>query len=387
MASASGLSTTNILDTRHHIMMRRVPALDGLRGVAILLVLLWHFFFAVHSQPRILQILKTAGCLSWSGVDLFFVLSGFLIGGILLEAKNSPRYFSTFYIRRAYRILPLYAVIVALNYLWPVAFRLLPALGNFSPSEIPLWGYLTFTQNFWSGFGRKETIVAGVTWSLAVEEQFYLTMPLLVRKLSRSHLAWVLVSTVVCAPLLRVLLRSTLKNGNGLDYGLMPCRADALCLGVLVALLVRTPHLCNILIARRSLLFWVWGMLAVALALLTWKQYSYDSHAMTGVGYSVLALFYTSCLLITLTAQGWLQKALSCRMLTELGALSYCVYLIHLLTVEGCRLILGLHFGYQSRAAHLGSLLIGVPLLFAVAKLSWRFFEQPMLRRGHAYQY
>jgi peptidoglycan/LPS O-acetylase OafA/YrhL len=86
----------------------RVPALDGLRGVAILLVLLRHSFFGLESQSSLLSAFLAAGRLTWSGVDLFFVLSGFLIGGILLDARKSPRYFSTFYIRRAYRILPLY---------------------------------------------------------------------------------------------------------------------------------------------------------------------------------------------------------------------------------------------------------------------------------------
>ena len=90
----------------------RIPALDGLRGIAILLVLLRHAIFGVTSvqgleaHSRLVSALLTAGQLSWSGVDLFFVLSGFLIGGILLDARPSLRYFQTFYIRRAYRILP-----------------------------------------------------------------------------------------------------------------------------------------------------------------------------------------------------------------------------------------------------------------------------------------
>ncbi|MGA7905778.1 MAG: acyltransferase, partial [Candidatus Sulfotelmatobacter sp.] len=92
----------------------RIPALDGLRGVAILLVLLCHAVFELHPRSTFLSRLLIAGRLTWSGVDLFFVLSGFLIGGILLDARRSPRYFSTFYARRAYRILPLYMVILAL---------------------------------------------------------------------------------------------------------------------------------------------------------------------------------------------------------------------------------------------------------------------------------
>jgi len=108
---------------------------------------------------------------------------------------------------------------------------------------------------------------------------------------------------------------------------------------------------------------------------------------MVFIGYSVLALFYTCCLLITLTSGGPVQRLLCNPLLTELGLLSYCLYMIHLPLVEGIRQILGLYFGYQSHAAHLGSLLIGLPLLFVLAKLSWKYFEKPLLRRGHAYQY
>ena len=98
----------------------RIPALDGLRGIAILLVLLRHAIFGVTSvqgieaHSRFASFVIACGQLSWSGVDLFFVLSGFLIGGILLDARSSPRYFQTFYIRRAYRILPLYFLVIGL---------------------------------------------------------------------------------------------------------------------------------------------------------------------------------------------------------------------------------------------------------------------------------
>src|SRR6516225_2852466 len=134
----------------------RIPALDGLRGIAIGLVLLRHAIFGVTSVEGIethspfTSALVAAGQLTWSGVDLFFVLSGFLIGGILLDARESPRYFQTFYFRRAYRILPLYFVTLAI-----FLFQHLPWMsalmrpGRFQPLEIPGWAYATFTQNFW----------------------------------------------------------------------------------------------------------------------------------------------------------------------------------------------------------------------------------------------
>ena len=116
----------------------RIPALDGLRGAAILLVILRHSFFGLETQSHFLASILVAGQLTWSGVDLFFVLSGFLIGGILLDARDSPRYFQTFYIRRAYRIFPLYGLVSGLFLVRHLPFQLVPGiLGVHSPLQIP----------------------------------------------------------------------------------------------------------------------------------------------------------------------------------------------------------------------------------------------------------
>jgi peptidoglycan/LPS O-acetylase OafA/YrhL len=139
-AAASTLQLASIPD-----WSIRIPGLDGLRGIAILLVLLRHSFFGMETGSRFLAKILAAGQLTWSGVDLFFVLSGFLIGGILLDARESPRYFQTFYIRRAYRIFPLYGVITALFLMRHLPFHLLPGrFGDVSPltCEIACAAYL-----------------------------------------------------------------------------------------------------------------------------------------------------------------------------------------------------------------------------------------------------
>jgi peptidoglycan/LPS O-acetylase OafA/YrhL len=366
----------------------RVPALDGLRGIAILLVLLYHTVFATYTVSPVVQIVHRLGHLSWSGVDLFFVLSGFLIGGILLDTKDSPRYFKTFYIRRAYRILPIYAAIVAAYVVWLIVFRVQHGQwGDASVAQVPLWTYLTFTQNLWTACGWTELMVCGVTWSLAVEEQFYLTLPALIRKISRPVLTWMLVSVVIAAPLLRIIIHLIFKNGNVADYVLMPCRADTLCLGVLVALLVRTPRLWNAVMGRPTLVYWIAGIAVIGPAWLTYRGFGMFDNVMVEVGYSLLALFYTSCLLLALTAKGIVRRVLHNRALRHLGTLSYCVYLIHMSLIEGVRRVLALRFGDSTRLTHVLSLVIGIALVLAVAQLSWKFFEQPMLRRGHAYKY
>ena len=148
--------------------MKRIKELDGLRGIAILLVILWHYC-AVQIEPGnsvALEFLSRLLSTTWSGVDLFFVLSGFLIVGILVDAKGSPTYFKTFYIRRMCRILPLY-------YLMVVLFVLLPKIGLSGNDwlfarDLPLLSYFTLTQNFFMHNGGFGSNWLGVTWSLAI---------------------------------------------------------------------------------------------------------------------------------------------------------------------------------------------------------------------------
>jgi len=142
---------------------RRIPELDGLRGIAILLVLYLHYFVNGHGAAEQLGWLRypvAMGRLGWSGVDLLFVLSGFLIGGILLEAKDSSRYFQTFYIRRSFRILPLYFAVVSLFVVLKILFP--RGVGDFFGS-VPLWSYATFTQNIWRSLFSENGIWLGPT--------------------------------------------------------------------------------------------------------------------------------------------------------------------------------------------------------------------------------
>lgn len=367
----------------------RIPALDGLRGIAILLVLSWHLVFERYQNPDSLSGLFALGRFTWSGVDLFFVLSGFLIGGILLDVKSSARYFKAFYLRRAFRILPLYGLITGAYLLYHLL--LVP-----STSKIPLISYPTFTQNFWMAYlGVFGTAGMAVTWSLAVEEQFYLTIPILVRRLSRTQLCWVLALVAIDAPILRTLILHEFERGRFADYVLMPCRADALCLGVLSAVLIRVPRVWNLLVAKR---IWLRSSAAGLLVILGWlalQNYTQSATAMVTYGYSLLALFYTCCLLLALTERGVLHRILCNRQLMELGGIAYCVYLVHVPFIVGGRTLVARHFPALSQLPirHARGLVevvggfVGIVVTLFVAKLSWHFFEKPLLERGHYYQY
>ncbi len=185
---------------------------------AILIVILGHYL--VVSAPRFAErILGSALALSWTGVDLFFVLSGFLIGGILLDVRGAGSYFRVFYARRFFRIFPIY-------YAWLVFYVLLLTVGrsflqaHMASGIVPTlgfetWSHFLYLQNFVAGeYVAISAWCVGVTWSLAVEEQFYLIAPLAVRFLNRQTLSWALIMTVLAAPLIRLFVRAQFAYGS-----------------------------------------------------------------------------------------------------------------------------------------------------------------------------
>jgi peptidoglycan/LPS O-acetylase OafA/YrhL len=366
---------------------KQVKELDGLRGIAILLVLLCHSTFELHPSSKALAYLTSVGRLTWSGVDLFFVLSGFLIGGILLDARNSPRYYSTFYIRRAFRILPAYAVLVCvflIRFLRPDA----GALGAFSANQIPWFAYFTFSQNLWmAGLGSFGVGTMAATWSLAIEEQFYLTAPWVVRRITKRRLAITLVGLIAVAPLVRVVLYCFVSTGSFADYVLMPCRADTLGVGVLIALLVRQPKTFGFLLAKRSALKKIALLLLMALAIMTPWGLAFSGLMVTG-GYSCLACFYGSLLLIAVTgASPVITRLLRNKGLMKLGTLAYFTYLFHLPLMEAARRLLVHELGYSSGLIRFLGGWLGIGVTLVCAALSWRFFESPLLRKAHCYKY
>src|SRR5260221_3218564 len=221
----------------------RIPALDGLRGVAILMVLLNHFVPNRNYAPsHVMTWLSNAAQSGWAGVDLFFVLSGFLITGILIEAKVSPRYFRNFYMRRVLRIFPLYYGALVL------VFLLLPPLHVFDWSSFrtvwqnQLWNWSYCTNvGMWCADGRgfsSPQINLGHFWTLAIEEHFYLAWPALVITLPLRRLKSVCIAGVVLVPVARIVAVVAL-DASHLFFFQTPRRADSLMLGALFAAMGR----------------------------------------------------------------------------------------------------------------------------------------------------
>jgi len=354
---------------------KRIPALDGLRGLAILMVLMRHTVFDLRSNSKLLSPFLTAGTLTWSGVDLFFVLSGFLIGGILVDVKLSANYFKTFYIRRAYRIFPLYFLTIGLVLLKYLLFHLLRG-GAW-------WAYFTLTQNCW--YAGIPALYA--TWSLCVEEQFYLTIPFLIHKVRRSELVAALIAVALAAPLLRTLLYYRFPHGEAFSYMLTPCRADALCLGVLSAVLVRDPRGWRWLLTKRASLKGALIVFFAGLIFVTWHGYTAGPLMFT-FGFTWIAGFYAVALLTIVSSSGSIGNDILCnKSLMRLGTLAYCTYLIHVPCLHAGRQLFAIVFRASPGASLFPGKMIGVVVALSIASLSFKFFEKPLLRMGHRYQY
>src|SRR5262245_44918575 len=207
-----------------------IRELDGLRGIAILMVMVHRFW------PRTgVGVAADVAGAGWIGVDLFFVISGFLIAGILLGTKGDPGYFRNFYARRALRILPLYYLFVIGVF---VAFahnaEFLARAGS------PFW-YLVHLGNVPEGLlGLNTPYWIAPVWSLAIEEQFYLTFPLLVWLLDRRRMTILLVGMIALAPIIRLVTMLALPGSERVQYLFTLCRIDTIAVGCLLALIVRT---------------------------------------------------------------------------------------------------------------------------------------------------
>jgi peptidoglycan/LPS O-acetylase OafA/YrhL len=367
----------------------RVPELDGVRGLAILLVVVWHYaVFPLQQQlgsavPFGLRALRITA----SGVDLFFVLSGFLIGGLLLDHRASPNYFKVFYTRRLCRIVPLYFLWLGLFFLLLAAVPALAGsavLGTIFQQPFPSWSYLTFTQNLL--MARAETFGPawlGVTWSLAVEEQFYLLLPLMVRFLGARRLPLAFALLVLAAPVHRAIADS--RGGFG-ALVLMPCRADALLLGVLCAYLLRREGGRRLVAKSRWVLYVT--VLVTSVACLTAFGIQSPRYQKSPLFMSLLAFLYAALLLLAVTeTRGPVTWLFRTRWLRGLGLLAYGVYLIHP-AVNGLAhgLILGRLSGFAT-ISEIAVTLGAFAVTLALATLLWRRLEKPFIAWGHSVRY
>jgi peptidoglycan/LPS O-acetylase OafA/YrhL len=307
----------------------RLTALDGLRGAAIALVLGYHSLLLPAAASIGDRVYARVAGLGWSGVDLFFVLSGFLVTGILQDSRRRID-FRNFYARRFLRIFPPYYAFLLLRLLLmrTGALAQLPPLDG--KDLFYLFSYLTnVALAFQLSTPEAYTFDLGIFWSLAVEEQFYLVWPLLAWGLQPKVFKRVVCALFFTAGAIRITLLS-LGSGFAAAYMLTPCRMDALGAGALVALLVREQMDDKRLRrgARIVLLTCVTGLAAIVLGT---RSPSAATWAMEAVGYSLFAGAYASLLMLLVAgAEGRaIVRVFRSPPLVALGRRSYAMYLVH----------------------------------------------------------
>jgi peptidoglycan/LPS O-acetylase OafA/YrhL len=337
-------------------MKRKIPQLDAVRGLAILVVMF-------HNGGQ-LQRLFAHG---WMGVDLFFVLSGFLITGILVDTRQSEGYFRNFYARRCLRIWPLYYSV--LLFMFVVVPLLRPAEGNvIFQKSAPWWAYPIYLQNFQVAIPTEAAGPLGTTWSLAIEEQFYLVWALVVRYCSYTQVRRIAIAVICLSPALRFYL----SLHQMILYSNVFCRLDGLMAGAFLALVIRSEGF----VPSRYLkgvwiLLFVTAPLALVLASLHVESIVYSASAIASALFVYVVLF---------SRQGTFHAVMTNRFLTYTGTISYGLYLLHKIPLDLVKV---------TRLAQKPLLALPIAILvsYGLAALSWNLLEQPFLRLKHFFEF
>jgi len=331
-----------------------IPELQGLRGLAVLMVFIYHCHLRLKSTW-----FDHASLWGWTGVNLFFVLSGFLITSILLETRGEPHYFRNFYGRRALRIWPVYVLVLAVTYAeapWFIGPSVTDAI-----KSAPWWAYILFVQNL---FHLVLPPAIGPTWSLAIEEQYYFLWAPFVRILARPPLlAAVLGLALIGSPILRLVHPAWLTPTHTLIH------LDGIALGSLMALGLHTLAL-----ARRD-----WIVLGLSGMVLGFAGAATVPGAFLD---STLAVFFAGSVLAAIASTGArnpVNASLRRGPLAFYGRISYGLYMTHIMVF--------IYFGWfdlwMDRHGKLGDLAVvafRLAATTAVASALWYGFESQILK-------
>ncbi len=372
---------------------RFYPALDGLRALAVLMV------FFEHYQAALFPALNWG----WAGVDLFFVLSGFLITGILYDTRDAPHRFRTFYARRTLRIFPLYYGVLLFGVLltplfhwmwnraWILWFLYLGNYARFFYLSSPLLPkgaiehLIAQTHRH-----RMPALFLGHFWSLAVEEQFYLVWPFLVfairDRVRLRNFCVVVCGLTLLARIVCVFVVPQRYLAAELLYRVTPLRADALLLGGLVALCLRGPEADLIRRLAQPML------VALSAGFLMWEaayransgvHHFYHPYAgapvLTTIGYTLVDLFAAALIVSVLEPGGSLYELFSMKWPRRLGMISYGFYVFHDMFHTSLYVIVSAYIGFGLKR-EMSVTLLGLAGTTAIAYLSFRYFESPFLR-------
>jgi len=365
------------------------PALDGLRAIAFGMVFMDHYL----QMPW-----------GWAGVDVFFVLSGFLITGILFDTREDAHRVRNFYLRRTLRIFPLYygvIILVALLYpvfhwrwswhwlIWPFYIANFACIAG-DYSKRPSLEVLN-DGSLWSMKHPNNGLIFGHFWSLCVEEQFYLIWPWIVFWIKdRKKLLWFCGTFVLMAPLLRIVSGHWMPSymlAQETLYRVTPFRIDSLLLGGLIALVYRGKSVGTLTLAARVAFVAMSGAFLLWLVLKPGARYGtihyvYPNWEFTW-GLVFIDLFSAAILILSLTPESWTSKVLAFRPLRWLGRISYGAYVFHDIPHLAIMHFVQHHTGHY-RLPTAAIALVGTLL---IAWASYRWYETPFIRLKDRFTY
>lgn len=364
-----------------------VPALDGIRGLAIIMVMVFHMTLLFEPVWPDYLYLKLAH-LGLLGVDLFFVLSGFLITGILYDAKGQDHFFRNFYARRTLRILPLYYAVVF------VCLVVLPQIDHPKISRAAsriegdeIWYWLHLSSYSISLRQSLRHPILDVSWSLSIEEQFYLVWPLLVHGLRRRSLMTTCVSVAAGSLLLRAAL--IVGQAPALVWPLAPCRLDGLALGAWLAVAARGPGGLERLRRPARYVWWTTApvLAAVGAAEVEGMDIASGGPWMGIMGFHLAGWAFGALLVLVVSAspKSALRVVFEAKVLRLFGKYSYAMYLFHLPVRSTIRDHLFAPAPWEgvtgsSLPSQLVFYALGFTVTYVLAAISWYCFEAPFLR-------
>jgi len=352
------------------LVRARMPELDSVRGVAVLMVMFYHAYYWGMDMSRFPPIERHLLQVTWVGrlgVNLFFVLSGFLITGLLLNARGQPDYYRKFYIRRALRIFPAYLATLLVLFITGISLKFIGLSLLYLSNLTPLFGV---------------AIAYPVLWSLAVEEHFYLLWPLAVRNFASRAILAGAAGMILVSPLVRWVSFQLASRKGWVPYETFDYTwnsADGLACGAFLALWLRefAPD-------RKKFGKEIAALLVSGLALLPFGTMS--RHTAAGAALQVVPWHFLFVVVIgaaLLAGSRW-GEAARCHLLEFFGEISYGLYLYHLLVFGGFewllnkgiirRLQIDPLLGLSIRFLICGGIAVGI------AYLSRRYFEEPFLR-------
>jgi peptidoglycan/LPS O-acetylase OafA/YrhL len=340
-----------------------IDEIDGLRGIAIFMVMV-HRLWPRDAVNR----LSVAADAGWIGVDLFFVVSGFLITRILLETRGEPGYFRNFYARRVLRIFPLYYLFVGTLL---VAFPLMGNTQYLDASGSPFW-YLTFLGNVPEGLlGYDPPYWLAPVWSLAIEEQFYLTFPLIVMWLGPKRLGPFLIGLFLFAPVARFVTMQIDPSAERIQYLFTLCRVDAIAAGCLIALVMRWRNVQALRGLAIIIACWA-GAIAIIGDLDRTTTFGRIG------GYSFVAIGFAAALVAVLTSRDrWWTAPLRFSPLRYCGKLCFGLYLLHR---PADTFVTAIANRFDVDADRISWIPIKIAVAIALATVSWFVIEKRFLR-------